>query len=301
MMTAPRKPPWLKRRLAPAGAANALERGLAARGLATICQEGDCPNQGECFGRGVATLLVMGRVCTRSCRFCAVAGGRPTPLDPDEPGRAAEQVAELGLSFVVVTSVTRDDLPDGGAAHLAATVEAIHQNCPGVGVELLAPDFAGSAPALERVLAAGPEVLAHNLETVPRLYPAVRPQAGYGRSLELLARAAAKGGVVKSGLMLGLGEERREVRRVMADMRAAGVGILTLGQYLAPSPAHHPVVDYVHPAVFAELEREAGEMGFAAVASGPLVRSSYLAEHYYRRSLPLGPAGGPIPDKIVNP
>ena len=262
-MPTPRKPAWLRRRLPPAGAVRALRQGLAARGLATICQEGACPNQGECFGRGVATLLVMGRVCTRACRFCAVAGGRPKPLDPDEPRRVAEQVAELGLRFVVITSVTRDDLMDGGAAHLAATVEAIRQRCPGVGVELLAPDFGGSATALDTVLAAAPEVLAHNVETVPRLYASARPGADYGRSLELLGRAAASGNVAKSGLMLGLGEQEAEVAEALADLRSAGVSILTLGQYLSPGPKHLPVERYVTPEEFTVWEKRALKMGFA--------------------------------------
>ncbi|MCF8034749.1 MAG: lipoyl synthase [Desulfarculaceae bacterium] len=290
-MPQPRKPVWLKRRLPPAGEVGAVRAGLAARGLATICQEGDCPNQGECFGRGVATLLVMGRVCTRACRFCAVAGGRPGPLDPDEPRRVAVQVAELKLKFVVITSVTRDDLPDGGAAHLAATLAALRERCPGVGVELLVPDFGGSARALGTVLAAGPEVLAHNLETVPRLYATARPGAGYRRSLELLERAARAGGTVKSGLMLGLGEGPEEVEAVLADLRAAGVHILTLGQYLSPGPKHLPVESYPTPGEFAAWEKKALNMGFSAVAAAPLVRSSYLAEHYWRMSRSGGASG----------
>ncbi|MEW5912170.1 MAG: lipoyl synthase [Thermodesulfobacteriota bacterium] len=284
-----RKPAWLKRRLPVGGSPAAMARGLRQRGLHTICEEGRCPNRGECFARGVATLLVMGPACTRTCTFCAVETGRPRPLDPAEPVRAAAQVAAMGLRLVVVTSVTRDDLPDGGATHLAAVIREVRRGCPGVAVELLAPDFQGSAAALATVLAAGPQVLAHNLETVPRLYPAVRPQADYGRSLALLRRAARSGGVlVKSGLMLGLGESRAEVEQVLGDLRRAGCQMLTLGQYLAPSAAHHPVVEYIHPQVFAEHRQRALDMGFSAVAAAPLVRSSYLAEHYYRQGLGTG-------------
>jgi lipoyl synthase len=280
------KPPWLRKRLAIGGAMAGVERGLRQRRLHTICEEGQCPNRGECFSKGVATLLVMGSTCTRDCAFCAVASGRPAPLDPDEPGRVAAEVAELGLKFVVITSVTRDDLPDGGADHFAAVTRAIKKASPGVGVELLVPDFKGSAQALETVLASGPEVLAHNLETVPRLYGTVRPQAGYGRSLELIERCSAHGGpAAKSGIMLGLGETPQEVERVLAELKEAGCQLLTLGQYLAPSALHHPVLDYIHPDVFRGYRDIALEMGFAAVASEPFVRSSYLAEHYYRQSL----------------
>ncbi len=280
------KPPWLRKRLPTAGATQRVTSGLRQKRLHTICQEGCCPNQGECFSQGVATLLVMGRICTRNCSFCAVTSGSPGPLDPDEPRRVAQEVAELGLNFVVITSVTRDDLPDGGAGHLAAVTRAVKQSCPGVGVELLVPDLQGSPSALEEVLASRPEVLAHNLETVPRLYPAVRPQADYRRSLDLLGRAAQSGGAkVKSGIMLGLGESRQEVTAVLADLRSLGCELLTLGQYLAPSRAHHPVKEYIRPEVFQELEEHARGLGFGAVAAGPFVRSSYLAEKYYQQSL----------------
>ena len=231
-----RKPAWLRRPL-PAGPALArMERGLRGRELHTICEEGRCPNRGECFASGVATLLIMGRVCTRDCRFCAVAHGRPGPLDPKEPQHVAGQVHELGLAFAVITSVTRDDLPDGGAGHFAQVTRAIRQVCPGTGLELLIPDFEGSETALATVLEARPQVLAHNVETVPRLYDQVRPQADYQRSLQVLARAALWPGVtVKSGLMLGLGETRQEITQVLGDLREAGCSVLTLGQYLAPS------------------------------------------------------------------
>ncbi len=292
-MTAPqlRKPPWLRRPLASGGEAARMERVLAGSGLHTICAEGRCPNRGECFGRGVATFLILGPVCTRSCSFCAVAGGRPAPPDPDEPARVAAQVAALarehGLAFVVVTSVTRDDLPDGGAAHFAAVLAELRGRCPGLGVELLVPDFAGDEAALAKVAEARPEVLSHNLETVPRLYGRVRHGADYGRSLKLLKRAKemAPGLLTKSGLMLGLGETRAETLEVMTDLRGAGCEVLTLGQYLSPGPTHHPVLEYVSPEVFAFLETQARGLGFAAVAAGPFVRSSYLAEGHYREAL----------------
>lgn len=291
----PRKPPWLRRPLASGGGAARLERALAAAGLHTICAEGRCPNRGECLGRGVATFLILGPVCTRACAFCAVTQGRPGPPDPGEPGRLAAQVAALarehGLAFVVVTSVTRDDLPDGGAAQFTATLAELRRQAPGVGVELLVPDFAGDAQALEDVARARPEVLSHNLETVPRLYRDVRSGADYARSLDLLARAAgtAPGLVVKSGLMLGLGERREEVLAVMADLRRAGCAALTLGQYLAPGPGRHPVVEYLAPEVFAAYEAQARAMGFAAVAAGPYVRSSYLAEDQHQEALGAAP------------
>ncbi len=299
-MTAPpalRKPVWLRRPLGQGVGRAGLREGLERLGLRTICQEGRCPNQGECFGRGVATFLVMGDVCTRDCRFCAVKSGRPAPLDPEEPCRVAVQVAAMGLRFVVVTSVTRDDLADGGAGHLAAVALALKARCPGLGVELLVPDFRGNAQALATVLASRPQVLAHNLETVPRLAGRVRPAARHERSLELLARAKAldPGQITKSGLMLGLGETPGEVRQVMAELRDAGCDLLTLGQYLSPGPGHHPVAEYITPQAFAEHAQAAREMGFAAVASGPLVRSSYLAEHYYRQVAPPGGEAAPAP------
>lgn len=276
------KPPWLRRRLPAASALARVEQGLRHRGLHTICEQGQCPNQGECFARGVATLLIMGERCTRSCRFCAVAKGRPRPLDPAEPKSVADQVRELGLSFVVITSVTRDDLIDGGAAHFGVVTQAIREACPGVGIELLVPDFQGSKASLDTVLQAAPQVLAHNLETVPRLYGAVRPQADYRRSLELLERCARSGRVrVKSGIMLGLGEKVWEVEVVLSDLLRAGCSMLTMGQYLAPSQQHHAVKEYVRPEHFKELGRMALAMGFKAVSSGTFVRSSYLAEDLY--------------------
>lgn len=282
-----RMPPWLKRPLAPAGQGPRLERQMDQAGLATICRQGRCPNRGECHGRGVASFLVMGTTCTRNCAFCAVEHGQPQPLDPAEPQRLARQVAGMGLQFVVITSVTRDDLPDGGAGHLAQVTLALRQHCPGLGVELLVPDFRGSASALGAVLEAAPQVLAHNLETVPRLSRALRSAARHGRSLELLARAKqiSPGQLTKSGLMLGLGESLQEVRDTLAELRQAGCDLLTLGQYLSPGPGHHPVSRYLHPQEFEDHRQAALALGFKAVAAGPWVRSSYLAEHFYAQAL----------------
>lgn len=280
-----RLPGWLRRRM-PAEGYGATRAVLARLALNTVCDGANCPNQGECFSRGTATFMIMGSVCTRSCTFCAVPEcAAPGPLDEGEPERVAEAAAALGLRHVVVTSVTRDDLPDGGAVHFARTIAAIRRRCPEATVEVLVPDFAGSVSALDTVLGAGPDVLNHNVETVPRLYPEVRPQADYTRSLALLERAGRAGFVTKSGFMLGLGEREEEVERVLQDLRSAGVAVVTIGQYLAPSPLHHPVVEFVEPGRFGEWERRARRMGFAAVAAGPFVRSSYMAERVLERAL----------------
>ncbi|MDT8901650.1 lipoyl synthase [Anaeroselena agilis] len=271
----PARPPWLVQRVAP-GSFEKVSGLLGGLGLHTVCQSAHCPNIGECFGHGTATFLVLGSVCTRRCRFCAVPKGEPVPLDPGEPARVAQAAAALGLRHAVVTSVTRDDLPDGGAAHFAAVIAAIRAAC-GASVEVLTPDFGGSEASLETVLAARPEVFNHNLETVPRLYPSVRPGADYRRSLGLLAAAARRPVLVKSGLMLGLGEQEDEVRAVLADLAAAGVRALTLGQYLRPSDSHLPVVEYIHPDAFRRYEETARSLGFDHIAAGPLVRSSYHA------------------------
>lgn len=274
-----RKPPWLKKRIPAGQAYQDVFRLLESCRLHTVCEEAHCPNLGECFSSGTATFMIMGDRCTRNCAFCAVGHGAPLPLDGEEPDRVARAVKALGLRYAVVTSVTRDDLPDGGAAHFAATLGAVKEQSPGTRVEVLIPDLQGQESALREVLAAGPDVLNHNLETVPRLYPEVRPQAIYGRSLTLLRRAAAAAPHIptKSGLMLGLGEEGSEVRAVLADLLEAGCGMLTLGQYLAPSRDHHPVVRYLPPDEFERWKEVAREMGFRAVASGPFVRSSYHA------------------------
>ncbi len=239
-----------------------------------------CPNQGECWGRGTATFLILGDVCTRRCGFCAIGKGRPGPVDPEEPRHLAETVVGLGLRFAVITSVDRDDLPDGGAFQFVACIREIRRLAPGVGIEVLTPDFRGDHAAIEKVVAARPEVLAHNVETVPRLYPQVRVGSRYERSLEVLrhARRVDPGLRTKSNIMLGLGETHGEVLRVMRDLRDVGCESLTIGQYLSPSKSHLPVHEYVHPDRFAEYGWEARAMGFLSVASGPLVRSSYMAE-----------------------
>lgn len=274
-----RHPGWLRLRPPPPGVVERMQALTAALGLHTVCQSACCPNQGECFARGTATFLLLGDACTRACSFCAVSSGPTSPPDPAEPGRIVEAVRRLGLAYAVLTSVTRDDLPDGGAGHFAAALQALHDYSPWLPVEVLVPDFQGSAGALTTVLAARPTVLSHNLETVPRLYPRVRPGASFSRSLELLRRAgeAAPGVFTKSGLMLGLGEERAEVLRAMTRLREVGCHLLTLGQYLRPSPQHHPVVRFVPPEEFEEYRGIGEGMGFRGVASGPLVRSSYHA------------------------
>ncbi len=289
-----RKPAWLFPRPAHPAAGDGVRRELRGLGLATVCESACCPNRGECFAAGTATFLILGPSCTRRCSFCAVGQGTPSSPDPSEPAAVARGVRVLGLGHAVVTSVTRDDLPDGGAAAFAATVRAIRADTtspsggegrvgmeprPSPTVEVLVPDFRGSAPALEAVLASAPEVLAHNVETVPRLYGAVRAGASYGRSLELLRRAAAAGPgvVVKSGLMAGLGEEPGELVAVMRDLAAAGVAALSLGQYLQPRHDRHPVARYLEPAEFAQLAAAGRAAGIAHVTAGPLVRSSWRA------------------------
>lgn len=269
-------PPWLSKRL-PREEELAEVRGmLEDLHLATVCQEARCPNQCECFARGTATFMILGRTCTRGCTFCAVHGGCPEDLDLEEPGRVAEAAERLGLRHVVVTSVTRDDLPDGGSAQFARTIRAIHERC-GATVEVLTPDFQGRTEDIDRVADAHPDIFNHNVETVPRLYPEVRPEADYRRSLDLLERVAGRGLVAKSGLMLGLGEREEEILRVMEDLREAGCRALTLGQYLRPSEAHHEVVEFVTPEQFDRLRRRGLQMGFDGVAGGPFVRSSYNA------------------------
>jgi len=278
------KPPWLRRRLPPSGRSAAVVTAIKNRGLRTVCEEAHCPNQLECFGAGTATFLLLGPSCTRRCTFCAIDKSPVHKPDPEEPLRTAEAVAQMKLKFCVVTMVTRDDLVDGGGEHVAQTIEAIRKKSPGVGIEVLISDLGGNWAALEMVLAAAPEVLNHNIETVPRLYPQVRPQANYQRSLELLNRACTYSPhlVTKSGLMLGLGETKKEVLKAMDNLREIDCHLLTLGQYLAPSERHHPVVQYIPPDEFAEYKAGALARGFYGVASAPLVRSSYHAEGLYR-------------------
>jgi lipoic acid synthetase len=280
------KPHWLRRRL-PNGPEYEQVRALIDKGrLHTVCQEAACPNQFECFSNHTATFLIMGDRCTRNCRFCNVESGRvPEPLDADEPARVAEAVEQLGLHYVVITSVTRDDLTDGGAGHFAATIHEIRKRRPDSVIEVLVPDFMGDATALRTVLDAGPDVLNHNIETVARLYPQVRPQAVYQRSLALLEAASRYRPAIppKSGLMVGLGETLQEIRQTLSDLQQSGCRYLTIGQYLQPTTDHLPVRRYVTPEEFEQLGKIARGMGFEAVASGPFVRSSYHAQEMHCR------------------
>jgi len=274
------RPPWLTQRVS-AETAAVWER-MDDLHLNTVCMSASCPNIGECYGAHRATFLILGGVCTRNCRFCAVPKGRPEKLDPEEPGRLVEAIRKLRLRHVVITSVTRDDLDDGGAGQFALCIAKIRAECPGLTTEVLVPDFLGDADALDIVLGAAPEVFNHNVETVPRLYPHVRPQADYGRSLAVLKRVAQRGVCqVKTGLMLGLGEQEQEVMEVLDDLVNAGVTSLTLGQYLRPTPEHWPVAEYITPERFRWFKDIAHGKGFSQVAAGPLVRSSYHAEESY--------------------
>jgi lipoyl synthase len=320
-------PPWLRKRIPTGGEAAEVGRMLRELGLATVCSGAHCPNLPECYARGTATFLILGDACTRSCRFCAVRKAVPGPLREDEPEAVAEACARLHLRHVVITSVTRDDLPDGGAGHFARTIRAVRSRLPQAVIEVLVPDFQGREADIDAVLAAGPDIFNHNVETAPRLYTTVRPEADYRQSLAVLGHArkrsenvlaphdnggahapkarpgsenqlAPHGGedllaphgnggsrqgriFTKSGLMVGLGETPGEVRAVLADLRGVGCDIVTIGQYLAPSAAHLPVVRFVEPAEFEAYERDARSLGFAAVAAGPFVRSSYRAEEVF--------------------
>ena len=273
------RPPWLRVRFPSGGTVARVNEVLERHGLVTVCREARCPTVGECWGEGTATVLILGDTCTRRCSFCSVTPGIPSPPDPAEPSRVAATAAELSWRHVVVTSVTRDDLPDGGAEQFVRTVAALRALSPPPTVELLVPDFRGDAAALGTVVKARPDILAHNVETVPRLYPSVRPGAVYERSLDLLSRACRMDPrlMVKSGLMVGFGESRDEVVAVLEDLYGTGCRSVTLGQYLPPSRGHLPVREYLSPALFRELEEEAKRVGFLRVASGPLVRSSYRA------------------------
>lgn len=278
------RPEWLKMRWPGGPTYLATQRTVREQALHTVCEEARCPNRGECWEHGTATFLLLGDVCTRACGFCNIATGRPGVVDPDEPARVAEAVAAMGLRHAVLTAVTRDDLPNGGASIYAAAVRAIRARCPGCTVELLISDLAGDDAALRTVLDARPEILNHNLETVPRLYGRVRPRAIYARSLALLRRAKdlVPSGITKSGLMVGLGETHAELEAVFADLRAAGVDVLTVGQYLRPSAWHLPVTRYYEPDEFAALREAALALGFRRVEAGPLVRSSYHAHEQAR-------------------
>ena len=292
------RPPWIKVTVHRNEAFEELERNVRDNNLHTVCEEARCPNIFECWSRGTATFMLMGDVCSRHCGFCSVRSGQLLALDPSEPGSVAETIDRMGIRHAVITSVNRDDLPDGGAAHIAATICAVRERCPETTIEMLVPDFLGNLEDVDRVVDADPEVFAHNTETVPRLYDRVRPEADYQQTLDVLRHAALrrdeaeacreKSGQrfvrVKSGIMVGLGETREEVEETLTDLRAQGVDVVTMGQYLAPTPRHLPVERFVTPAEFDDLKSYARALGFAHVESGPLVRSSYRAERA------LGPA-----------
>ena len=279
-----RLPDWARRASPLAPAARPVRVLLREQSLNTVCEEARCPNLGECFARGTATFMLLGDRCTRRCGYCSVSTARPRPPDPAEPGRVAEAAARMRLRYVVLTSVDRDDLADGGASHFAATVRAVRRALPGAGIEVLTPDFGGDRAALRTVLESGPEVFNHNIETVPRLFPRLRPQGRYRTSLEVLraAKELRPEQTTKSGLMVGLGEDDDELSPVLGDLRAAGVDIVTIGQYLRPTRDHEPVHRYVEPAAFRALEAEARALGFPTVYSGVFVRSSFNAEEVYR-------------------
>jgi lipoic acid synthetase len=280
-----RKPPWIKTRLRTGPSYLELKSLVRGEGLHTVCEEAGCPNIFECWEDREATFLIGGDQCTRRCDFCQIDTGKPAPLDTDEPRRVAESVATMGLRYATVTGVARDDLPDGGAWLYAQTAVEIHAAVPGCGVELLIPDFNAEPGRLATVFEARPEVLGHNIETVPRIFRRIRPGFRYERSLEVLRAARDAGLVTKSNLILGLGEERHEISAAMADLRAAGCDLLTITQYLRPTPRHHPVERWVKPEEFVELRTQALALGFAGVMSGPLVRSSYRAGRLYAQAM----------------
>ena len=285
-------PEWLRQRALNPSVLIQMEALLDGLSSHTVCEEAHCPNQVQCFSEGTATFLILGDVCTRNCRFCAIKKGHPLPLDPEEPRNVALAVSKLKLKHVVITSVTRDDLVDGGALHFVKTIDAIRQTNSQTTIEVLIPDFQGSPEALKVVIDSFPEVINHNVETIPRLYPEVRPEADYRRSTNLLQVAKSMGSgriLTKSGLMLGLGERHDEVIKVMEDLREVGCDFLTLGQYLRPSPRHHEVVEYIHPQEFEAYKHIAEELGFRAVASSPFVRSSFKAGEMYRGARWLSP------------
>lgn len=281
-----RLPPWFKKKMPDPGVLTSMGALFDGLNLHTICESALCPNLGDCFSQRTATFLLLGDTCTRNCTFCAVKQGVPNPVDANEPQHLAEAVEKLALRHVVITSVTRDDLPDSGASHFARTIALLREKDKGLTVEVLIPDFCGSLPSLKMVIDAHPDVINHNLETVPRLYPEVRPEADLPRSLELLRQVKELDSrvVTKSGLMVGLGEAREELLGVMEELRRVKCDLLTIGQYLQPSPSHHPVVRYIPPEEFLEYEGTGKEMGFRAVASAPLVRSSFNAAQLYARA-----------------
>jgi lipoic acid synthetase len=280
-----RKPPWIRARAHVGPQYSQLRELVRDEGLHTVCEQAGCPNIFECWEDREATFLIGGDQCTRRCDFCQIDTGRPGELDRDEPRRVAESIARMGLRYATVTGVARDDLPDEGVWLYAETVRRIHTHVPGCGVEVLIPDFSGHPDLLAEVFGSRPEVLAHNVETVPRIFKRIRPGFRYARSLDVLSQARAAGLVTKSNLILGLGEERAEVTAALHDLRTAGCDLVTITQYLRPSPRHHPVERWVDPTEFTELEVQARELGFVGVMSGPLVRSSYRAGRLYQAAL----------------
>ncbi len=278
----PRLPDWLRKPARNVDADHNLKRMLRTRGLHTVCEEARCPNRHDCFSRGAATFMILGDVCSRSCGFCSVKTGRGLPLESlrHEPDQVAEAAAELDLTYVVITSVNRDELADGGASHFAATIEAVRRRLPKARIEVLTPDFKGNLSALHTVLDARPDTFNHNIETIPRLYSRVRPQADYNQSLGVLreARRYTSDALTKSGLMVGLGERPEEVRHLLEDLRKNDVDVITIGQYLQPTRNHLPVEEYVNPQIFDEYKEFGEHLGFRAVFSGPMVRSSFMAE-----------------------
>ncbi|MFC5816264.1 lipoyl synthase [Nonomuraea sp. NPDC050478] len=280
-----RKPPWIKTKLKTGPEYTELKSLVRREGLHTVCEEAGCPNIYECWEDREATFLIGGDQCTRRCDFCQIDTGKPKEYDRDEPRRVAESVQQMGLRYATVTGVARDDLPDGGAWLYAETARQIHALLPGCGVELLVPDFNGDRGQLEEVFSSKPEVFAHNVETVPRIFKRIRPAFRYDRSLKVITTAREAGLVTKSNLILGLGETREEVLEAMRDLHSAGTDLLTITQYLRPTPRHHPVERWVKPEEFVELQREAEEIGFAGVLSGPLVRSSYRAGKLYQQAI----------------
>lgn len=272
-------PKWLIKKTPKQHHIRRIQEMLGALPLCTVCQSARCPNIGECFSKNTLTFMIMGDICTRNCKFCAVQTGKPRPLDKNEPQHIADAAQKLGLKYVVITSVTRDDLSDGGAAHFADCIHAVRAKIPEAKIEVLIPDFQGKVDALKTVLDAGPDVLNHNVETIPRLYKDVRPQANFEQSLEVLrnAKALKKNIYTKSGFMVGLGEDFREVIELLNYLKSAGVEIVTIGQYLAPTKAHFPVKEYIKPETFETYKQKAREMGFLQVETGPFVRSSYQA------------------------
>jgi len=277
-----RKPDWLKIKLPLGTNYRHVKQIVATHGLHTICSSGKCPNMGECWGAGTATFMILGEICTRSCKFCATKTGKPLPPDPEEPFKLAESVKLMGLKHVVITSVDRDDLNEGGAEQWAATIMAVKNINPGITVEVLIPDFDNRLELILMVANAGPEIISHNLETVERLTPLVRSRASYLTSLDVIRKISGTGSVSKSGIMLGLGETRDEIHQIMDDLVGAGCEIFTMGQYLQPTRAHFEVAEYVHPDEFARLKTEGLQRGFRIVESAPLVRSSYHAEKHIR-------------------